>query len=627
MKINKAEVRNNIIILNTEDSESNYVKMWSKDAAKITMFCDSKPGDLIKVIEWQYLKEHSIVNLKQAELITQNQPTGTQQMNMYANQRGVQPINSVHAMNTNNNTNMTNNSYTMNSVNQNRNMNPNNNMSGMNNYTMNQNQSRPNNYPNNMNNSFNRNQDQMLHESAFSNVAIMPINALSPNCASWRIRAKIESKAPIREWDKGERHFINFFVILADKDGNKIEGTFWSEAVQKYFNVLEEGKVYEFSGGQIKPVQRQWAKTDHSFALSFDVNANITEVQEQIETRLNLKTIDDLNEPNGTVDMLVKVLSHAPKTEIQTKVGPKLIKKVQVADISQKSVELTLWSEFADMLDEKSSELDNKCVIALMGATYRNHATYGKSIGTVGNTKLLINPTHIRSLVPKIHELEKMFQVVDLNNIQPTSAQMQTAELLPIKMYDDLVQEPDRLPEKTNTADIQKYTIVGLHNFVKRPDNYSNRYPWYYACPNTSCNKKVDESANECQHCNTDMSSGGNYKFIQYLALCGPTKQVYMNAYEREYPAIINMSGNDYKRLYDENQDDFNAVIAESLYRPYAMTIKIYRDEYNGETKAKVNIQGTPTRLFECEGGDAVKSFKLMVELNKKADSKIGLKD
>lgn len=215
----------------------------------------------------------------------------------------------------------------------------------------------------------------MLHESAFSNVAIMPINALSPNCASWRIRAKIESKAPIREWDKGERHFINFFVILADKDGNKIEGTFWSEAVQKYFNVLEEGKVYEFSGGQIKPVQRQWAKTDHSFALSFDVNANITEVQEQIETRLNLKTIDDLNEPNGTVDMLVKVLSHAPKTEIQTKVGPKLIKKVQVADISQKSIELTLWSEFADMLDEKSSDLDNKCVIALMGATYRNHAT------------------------------------------------------------------------------------------------------------------------------------------------------------------------------------------------------------------------------------------------------------
>jgi hypothetical protein len=193
-------------------------------------------------------------------------------------------------------------------------------------------------------------------------------------------------------------------------------------------------------------------------------------VQEQIETRLNLKTIDDLNEPNGTVDMLVKVLSHSPKTEIQTKVGVKMIKKVQVADISQKSIEMTLWSEFAEMLEEKSSDLDNKCVIALMGATYRNHPTYGKSVGTVGNTKLLINPTHIRTLVPKIHELEKMFQAVDLNNIQPTSTQFQTADLLPIKMYEDLVQEPDRLPEKTNNAEMQNYTIVGLHNFVKRPD-------------------------------------------------------------------------------------------------------------------------------------------------------------
>lgn len=243
-----------------------------------------------------------------------------------------------------------------------------------NNYTMNNNQSRPNNY-NNMNNSFNRNQDQMLHDSAFTNVAIMPIAALSPNIPSWRIRAKVDSKAPVREWDKGDRHFINFFTILSDKDGNKIEGTFWSDAVAKFNPILEEGKVYEFSGGQIKPVQRQWAKTDHSYALSFDVNAQITEVQEHIETRLNLKTIDDLVEANGTVDMLVKVISHSPTTEISTKVGLKRIKKIQVADISQKSIELTIWSEIADMMEEKSIELDRKCVIALMGATYRNHPT------------------------------------------------------------------------------------------------------------------------------------------------------------------------------------------------------------------------------------------------------------
>jgi len=90
---------------------------------------------------------------------------------------------------------------------------------------------------------------------------------------------------------------------------------------------------------------------------------------------------------------------------------------------------------------------------------------------------------------------------------------------------------------------------------------------------------------------------------------------------------MINMSGNEYKKLWDESNDELNAVVVESLYRPYAITVKVYKDEWNGETKAKCTISGMPTRLFECEGGDAYKSFKMMVDLNKKADAKIGLKE
>lgn len=68
----------------------------------------------------------------------------------------------------------------------------------------------------------------------------------------------------------------------------------------------------------------------------------------------------------------------------------------------------------------------------------------------------MINPTHIRQLIPKINELEKMYQAVDLNNIQAASNAMQTADFLPIKMYDDLVQEPDRLPDKSDNSNQQR---------------------------------------------------------------------------------------------------------------------------------------------------------------------------
>jgi len=84
---------------------------------------------------------------------------------------------------------------------------------------------------------------------------------------------------------------------------------------------------------------------------------------------LNLKTIDDLTEANGTVDMLLKVISHTPTQDINTRIGPKRIKKISAADITQKSIEIALWGEMADMMDEKTQFLNENCTIALMGAT------------------------------------------------------------------------------------------------------------------------------------------------------------------------------------------------------------------------------------------------------------------
>jgi len=39
------------------------------------------------------------------------------------------------------------------------------------------------------------------------------------------------------------------------------------------------------------------------------------------------------------------------------------------------------------------------------------------------------------------------------------------------------------------------------------------------------------------------------------------------------------MTGNEYKQKFDSNPDELNEMIAESLYRPYAMTVRIHKDE------------------------------------------------
>lgn len=116
---------------------------------------------------------------------------------------------------------------------------------------------------------------------AVNNVVILPIKALKANCSSWRIKAKVLSKSPMKVCLHGRNKY--FYLILADKDGDKIDCFFWSKVVEwsevvnnhKYFNLLEEGNVYEFSGGRIDPVIPRWAKTNHSYTIHFNQNENI----------------------------------------------------------------------------------------------------------------------------------------------------------------------------------------------------------------------------------------------------------------------------------------------------------------------------------------------------------------
>ena len=82
-------------------------------------------------------------------------------------------------------------------------------------------------------NIINRNRVQIIRDSATTKEAICPINTLKSDCTNFRIRAKILIKSPFKEWSKHNKTYQNFMVLLCDKDGHRIEGTFWSDDALK----------------------------------------------------------------------------------------------------------------------------------------------------------------------------------------------------------------------------------------------------------------------------------------------------------------------------------------------------------------------------------------------------------
>lgn len=63
----------------------------------------------------------------------------------------------------------------------------------------------------------------------------------------------------------------------------------------------------------------------------------------------------------------------------------------------------------------------------------------------------------------------------------------------------------------------------------------------------------------------------------------------------------------------------------DKLHSPYVINIRVHKEEWNGENRAKCSIIGKPIKLFGCEGGDANQTFKILADMNKNIDRKLNL--
>lgn len=57
--------------------------------------------------------------------------------------------------------------------------------------------------------------------------------------------------------------------------GGEVRATFFKDAADKFYGLLEEGRVYFFSQGKLKVANRQFTSISHNYEITFDVNSEI----------------------------------------------------------------------------------------------------------------------------------------------------------------------------------------------------------------------------------------------------------------------------------------------------------------------------------------------------------------
>ena len=181
----------------------------------------------------------------------------------------------------------------------------------------------------------------------------MPIKCLNVLTNDWCIKARVFKKSVLRTYKnaKGEGHILTLDLI--DKEGTIIQGTMFNENAKKWFEIIQENKVYTFSGGKISLANKKFTSIKNDYCITFDLNTKINEVSEDSKIKqmgfdfTQIKQIPELMQ-NKTIDVIGVIIKVHPLSSINLKTGVSKEKKTfEIADDSNSSIEITIWGQAA----------------------------------------------------------------------------------------------------------------------------------------------------------------------------------------------------------------------------------------------------------------------------------------
>ena len=224
----------------------------------------------------------------------------------------------------------------------------------------------------------------------------------------------------MRRWSNAKGEGTLFSIDLLDSQGSEIRGTFFKEAADKFFPMLEEQKVYTFSGGKLKIANKQYSTIKNNYEITFDNQTEINPCSDENEIKkvqYNFVKINELTsvEPNSMVDVIgiVKSFGECSELTLQKQGGKTILKRELIlVDDSETEVRLTLWG------DKASSESYQWATSPI--AAFKNMKVSefnGRSIGSIQSSTIAINPPEGKALYEWQQSiLQKVFCLSYLKN-------------------------------------------------------------------------------------------------------------------------------------------------------------------------------------------------------------------
>ena len=408
---------------------------------------------------------------------------------------------------------------------------------------------------------------------------IHPIEAISPYTHKWTIKARCTHKGDIKTWHNKNGEGKLFSVNFLDESG-EIRGTGFNDAVDQWYEVLQEGSVYYISSPcRVQLAKKQFSNLNNDYELTFERDTVIEKAEDSDDVpkvNFNFTTLADLQsvEKDNTIDCIGILQEVGEVSEIVAKTSGKPYSKreLTLVDNTGFNVRLTIWGKTAESFDGQPES-----VVAFKGVKVSDFG--GRSLSLLSSGTMVMGPD-----MDEAHRLKGWYDGAGrTERFQSHADTMSTAGATGSSGRDATVTVAQVMDERLGQTEKADYFNVKASIIFVRNSN-----PAYPACRSQDCQKKVVEievGQWRCDKCDVTWDRP-EYRYILSINVADHTGAIWLSCFNDQGVQVMGMTADELMQLQEDGEEArVRDAFAAANCKTFVFRCRAKSEMYNDDSK------------------------------------------
>uniref|UniRef100_A0A671N7L1 Replication protein A subunit n=1 Tax=Sinocyclocheilus anshuiensis TaxID=1608454 RepID=A0A671N7L1_9TELE len=394
----------------------------------------------------------------------------------------------------------------------------------------------------------------------------------------WTVRARVTNKSAIRTWSNSRGDGKLFSMELVDESG-EIRATGFNNEVDKFYSLIEQGKVYYISKGTLKIANKQFSSLKNDYEMTLNGETTISPCEDCHDVpvvQCDFVSIADLE--SREKDTIVDVIGVCKNTEdvmrIMTKNSREVSKRnIQLMDMSGRIIQLTMWGSDAETFDGSGQP-----ILAIKGARLSDFG--GRSLSTLYSSTVMINPD-----IPEAYKLrgwyDKEGHAVDGQSMTELRGPGGGGGNTNWKTLAEVKNEHLGHGDKADY-----FSCIATIVYIRKENCL------YQACPSKDCNKKVVDQQNgmyRCEKCDKEFPDF-KYRLMLSANIADFGDNQWVSCFQDSAETLLGQNSGYLGQLKDSNEPAFDEVFQHANFNTFVFRNRVKLETYNDESRIKVTV-------------------------------------